>query len=467
MELMKTEKDVLSDKDILKYISDYEVIEVPDLAKLWRYYTADNATIQDRKAPDPNNPDNKTPVPYGRKIVNTLTGYAYRPRYITYKTEDEAYMTQLQDTFNLNHEHIKTSRAGRNTAIFGAAYEVMYVEGDRMKLQRKAEPRFFPADPRELILLYDYSPEPLKKMAIRYYKINPNLYKVEMYYGDRIQTFDRTKTDSGEWRLTSTGEFPNFYDAVPVVSYYFGDEMLGVIKPVIPLIDDYDVLVSDSINEFDRFAHAYLLLVKFALTNPAKDKDPSAFNRMLQNIKRRRVFENLPDKDAVSFLTKDIPTDFMTFMSELIRNEIHSQSHVPDFTSKTFSAEISGVAVQRLLFDFENVVSSAEADFDLGLQERLNLINVIYAKAGRPVGDINDVTISHKRNLPVNLKEFADTAVAMLGAGFSRYLVADIMPDDIIPDVQEELDRQDEERAGMVDVDMFGPEDTADNADTE
>ena len=462
MELMKTELDTLSDKDILKLIADYEVTEVPELGKLWRYYTADNATIQDRKAPDLNNPDNKTPVPYGRKIVNTLTGYAYRPRYITYKSDDEAYMRQLQDTFNLNHEHIKTSRAGRNTAIYGLAYELFYVEGEQVN--PKAEPRFFPVDPREMILLYDYSPEPKKKMAIRYYKVNPNLYKVEVYYPDKVETYDRVKSERyGEWVLQTTGEYPNFFDRIPVVPYYFGDEMLGVIKPVLPLIDDYDLLVSDSINEFDRFAHAYLLLVKMSLTNPAKDKDPGALNRMLQLIKRRRVFENLPDKDAVSFLTKDIPTDFMIFMTDLIRNEIHVQSHVPDFTNKTFSSDLSGVAVQRLLFDFENVVSSAEADFDLGLQERMELINVIYSKANRPVGVVDDVTISHKRNLPANLKEFAETAMLMLQAGFSRYLIADIMPDDIIPDVEAELARQDEERAGMVDVDMFEGSD----ADTE
>jgi hypothetical protein len=41
----------------------------------------------------------------------------------------------------------------------------------------------------------------------------------------------------------------------------------------------------------------------------------------------------------------------------------------------------------------------------------------------------------------------------MSQTGFSRYLIADIMPDDIIPDVEQELERQDEDReAAMPDI---------------
>jgi hypothetical protein len=133
-------------------------------------------------------------------------------------------------------------------------------------------------------------------------------------------------------------------------------------------------------------------------------------------------------------------------MAEFIREQIHVQSHVPDLSK--FS-ELSGIAVQRLMFDFENVVSSAEADFDTGLYERIRMINTILKTMGRTVGDPASIVISHKRNAPLNVKEFADTALVMKQAGFSRYLVADVMPDDIIPDIDAELERQDEEMAAM------------------
>ena len=133
-------------------------------------------------------------------------------------------------------------------------------------------------------------------------------------------------------------------------------------------------------------------------------------------------------------------------MTDLVRKEIHVQSHVPDFADKTFASEISGVAVQRLLFDFENVVSSAEADFDVGLGERFELMNTIYRKTDREVGDPLGITINHRRNLPTDLKERSDIAKVMSDTGFSDWLVAEIMPDPVIPDVQAELDRQEEDR---------------------
>ena len=83
-------------------------------------------------------------------------------------------------------------------------------------------------------------------------------------------------------------------------------------------------------------------------------------------------------------------------------------------------------------------------------------------------GSPDMIAISHKRNKPNNLAELAQTANQMKAAGFSRYLIADIMPDDIIPDVEEELRRQDEDMEAMMpDIENmgFGNEDESLNTD--
>jgi SPP1 family phage portal protein len=316
-------------------------------------------------------------------------------------------------------------------------------------------------DPREVILLHDYSPEPVKKIGIRYYRINDKLWKVEVYYKDRVELYDRKRSnelsdyEASKWRLVSTGQRPNYFDDVPIVPYYFGDERMGLIEPIAALIDDFDIIVSDSINEFERFAHAYMRMVKMQLVPPELKKEPGALSRTLQRLRQLRVFENLPDKDAVTFLTKDIPKDFIEWMTATLREQIHVQSHVPDFTGQMLGA-MSGAAIDRLMFDFENVVSSAEADFDSGLLDRIKLINVIYRKTGRLSDDEHSIVIMHKRNMPLNLDEFASTTEKLKRAGFSRYLVADVMPDDIVPNVEEELARQDEDMAAMMpDIDAF------------
>jgi len=478
MKILKTANETLSDKEIIKYIADYEINEVPTLDKLWDYYIGNNVKILTKKVTDPNNPDNRIPIPYGRKIVNTYVGYAWRPRFTTIKanvekdqslevnenasdetkelslSKEEKYVNQLKETYNLNNEHIKTSRDGRNMGIFGVAYELLYTDGelDTDTMTTKSDVKFFCCDPREIILIYDYSPEPKKKIGIHYTKVSSNYFKVEVYYKLKvggIVTFDMKRSEiNNEWELSDKKELVNFFEDVPIVPFYFGDDMLGIIKPVLGLIDANDTLFSDSMNEFDRFAFAYLIMKKYGLTDPTKVKTPGVISTTLQSLKKKRMFENVPADADIKFLTKDIPTAFIDFMAKQIHDQIHVQSHIPDFNMMT--GALTGAAIDRLLFDFENMVSSAEADFDLGLLERIRLINIIYKIKGIEVGTNDDFTIEHKRNKPMNTKEFADTALVMKNAGFSSYVIADGMPDDIIPDVQAELARQKKEAGALM-----------------
>lgn len=479
MILQKTSKTTLTSQDILDIIQNYETNYVKHLNDLWEYYKGKNVKILQRKAPDPNNPDNKIVVSYARKLVTTWTGYGYRPHYITYKANvkrdtkeisedptpetkvepiEKQYLNEIQTIYNINNEHIKTNRAGRNTAIYGVSYEIAYVDGEYINadqgIELKALPRFFTVDPRQMIVLYDYSPEPKIVIGIRFYEMdNPNEYKVEVYYADRVEKYIRYRqsSDQSKWLLKSDGKSePSPFGEVPIIPYYAGDDIQSIYDNVLSLIDAYDALFSDSMNEFDRFAFAYLIMKKFSLTSPTEKKDPFKISYALQLLKRRRVFEGL-DKDAdIKFLTKDIPTPFIQHIGNQLREQIHIQSHVPDFTSDKM-AGASGIAIQRLMFDFENLVSSAEADFDLGLYARMRMITHFLKVIGRiTVGSPEMITISHKRNVPLNIAEFAQTALTMSSAGFSRRAIVGIMPEDIIPDVEEELSEEKREQEDLM-----------------
>ena len=449
MELLRTKKTVLTDEEILKAIEDYEKNQVPELDKLWAYFRAKNPPILNRPPPDANNPDNKTVVSYGRKLVKTFQGYAYRPGYITYKSENEPYLEALKLTFARNSEKVKTSRTGRNTGVFGFAYERLYTDGVDEDGSTKVEPLFMNVDPRQLIVFYDYDPDPNMVVAIYFYAITKEQFAVEVMYPEMLKHYERTKEPGGQWVLTAGPEVPNRYAEVPVVAYYLGDEMIGIIEPVRTLIDDFDVLMSDSVNEFNRFANAYLILKRMSLV-PQNKKDSETFSRALSLLKRKRVFENVPADGDIKFLLKDTPKDFIAWLSELVRQEIHKQSHVPDFMSEQLGGATSGVAVARMMFDFENLVASAEGDFDIALNERIRLITKIYDLANRGLnGEAAEIIISHKRNVPQDVREFAETAEIMKRTGFSSKLVAETMPDDIIPDVKAELEEQITERNNM------------------
>jgi len=436
---LKTEKDILTPDDILKYIKTYHETTVPLFDKLWNYYIGKNPTIikntDEIRRKDSSATNNCTPVSYGRKIITTFTGYAYRPRYITYKSENEALLAELMTVFDENSEHIKTAMNGRNTGIFGLSYELMYM--GISKTTGKPEVKFTVIDPREMILLYDFSIEPEKQIAIRFYTVSDELEKVAVYYADHTDYYDLKKTKYGTGdSLIFTESEQTFFGEVPIVPYYLNQEVQSLIESTLPLIDDYDALVSGAMNEFDRFANAYLRLVSMSL-NPDQ----------LKKLKYSRIFEQLKDKEAVSFLTKDIPTAYIQFMTDLIKQQIHTQSHVPDLAS---GVDLSGVAIKRTMFDFENVVSSAEAEFDTGLLERIRMILVVLKLMSRADGTFDEITISHKRNEPVNLMEFADISLKMSQTGLSMESIIEIWPDDIFPSVEQEMERQEKAKGEMM-----------------
>lgn len=470
MDKIRIDKDTLTPDEIVKYITKYEETTARELEEYWEYYEGENCKILNKKQPDANNPDNRTPVPYGRKIITTFVGYAYRPGFITYKSENEAYLKELQKTFDENNEKIKTSTHGRNTGVYGFSYELMYLGQDKYG---NAEVKFTVIDPTEMIVFYNFDLEPRKLLAVRFYPVSgeeeqretgKRRFKLVVYYPNEVIYYDWIR-DYGKGTIVEERREPNYFKEVPVVIYEMQD-CEGLIDPVIPLIDDYDALVSDSMNEFDRFSHAYLKLVGMGLGDSVKSASPGNGNivqNALRMLKRRRVFEQLKNKDDVTFLTKDIPTDYIKFMTELIAKQIHEQSHVPDFTS---FKDLTGVAVQRLMFDFENVVSSAEAEFDTGLMDRIRLITNIYKTTGRAAGEPSDITISHKRNTPLNVKEYADTALVMKNTGFSMYAITDYMPDEVIPDTDAELARQREETdKAMADVEAMANQQTEPDQD--
>ena len=458
--LWTTDKLSLSTDDIEDWIQKHETERLPMLSKMADYYDGKNTTILHKPKTDP---DNRTPFPYGRKIVNTFTGYGYRPGYITYRSEDEQYLAMLEDIFRQNNETVKTERSGRNTATFGVSYELHYIAGMVDGLTTNIVPKFFTVDPRNMILLYDRQPEPDERFAIYYTKVADGIYNVEYYTTDSVTVYTRKNNNSGKWEYTIKSETPNFYSKVPVTPYYMNDRSIGLIEPVAPIIDDYDIIVSDSMIEFQRFANAYLRLVGMSIGDPTGD-NPKLLKRILAKIKSSRTFDGLKDKDDVTFLTKDIPKDFIEYMTKLLKDQIHEQSHVPDFTSEKFSGTLSGAAVERMLFDFENIVSSAQADFDIGLYDRIKLITDLMAQIGGPVGEPLDVTINHRRNIPIDEMNAAEVAVAFRNAGISMESVVENIPREVIASVDVEMERQQAETdRAYPDIDMM----RTDNADTE
>lgn len=428
--------DTLSDEQILALIEGYSA-EKQAAINADRYAKGDNAYIMDRVSPDENAPDNKVPVSYARKIISTIVGYMYKPGLVRYASDDEAYMESLNEVFRLNSEPIKTAQLGRQTSVQGVGYEFHYVgaaEGDE-RTPLKAVPRFAMLPVSEVIPVHSYDIEPVLKAFIRWYKRGDKSL-ADVYYPLRVDHYELLQDDN---KLEALGRESHPYPVVPLNIYRNNDEMLGDFSAVRPLIDAYDVLMSDSMNEFDRFAWAYLLLKGFGLSN-----------KEAQDIKWKRMFENLDADDAVSFLTKDIPTEYIKFMAEWCRMEIHSQSGIPDVNDLKFGAAASGTTIDKFIYLMELFTDPKEALFRQGLERRIEIVNTILKVRDGSEGKPVEITMS--RNLPVDDIKNADALTKYSGHVTERTLLQNFAP--FVKDVDKELAALDEEK--QKNLEQFG-----------
>lgn len=452
----------LTPKEIVDYIQAHNPSEFHTHADYWQ---GKNTKIEGRKNNDDYTSEdhiinNIVPVPHARKIAKTVVGYAFKPGSITYTSKDENYLEIVKEIFDKNGEEFKTSQNGLYMSSRGISYELQYIMAGA---DGKAEYRFTKVEPGEVIPFNNYDIEPRLVCVIRYYKktikdpkyiYEPEKEKeviyADVYYDDVIQYYI---INDGEAKKRDE-DFEHLMGAVPWVIYENNDELQPDYWAVKDLIDVYDVLISDSMNEFEKFAFAYLRLVKMRL----KDEDK-------ETMKQARVFEDLNEKDDVTYLTKDINTDFISFMTKLVEDLIFKYAHVYDPTDENFSGVASGIALKYKLFDMEtNLISFKESYHKKGLEKRLEFIEK-YLRLNNITTE-EKINIHYQRNTPNNLPELAETAVKLQGIWDDESILG-IFPADYIPDPAEVIKKLKEkmEEDKRINLELFRGNDTSNKED--
>lgn len=408
--------------------------------KLNSYYKGENTYISSRPRPAEESaegaPDNRIQVPYGRKLINTVVGYMYRPGFIQYSSSDDTYKDLLSQTFFANGEQSKTSRIGKITSIQGVAYELHYT---RNPDGNDPKPRFALLPPEDFLPVYSNDIEPEIVAGIyRHWQVKngKSVAHMDIYYEDSIESYISQSESSSFSDMVKIDEVAHGYGMVPVAVYRNNDELCGDFEHIVTLIDAYDVLLSDSMNEFDRFAWAYLILKQLAM-----DEDD------IKDIKIKRVIEVM-ENGGVEFLTKEIQHEFILFMRDWIKEEIHKQTHIPDFSDDHFSGQQSGIALRYKLADLENVASVKEIGFREGLMRRFELLNAFWRTRGIPTPELDDIDITMQRNVPANYEEQANIVSKLRGNVSQKTLLDKIIT--FVEDSAEEIERLQEE------LDVYG-----------
>lgn len=403
--------------EIRRFVDSFS-LEVARYEKLNNYYLARNVAISEYEKSDKTAPNNHVINAYAKYITDVLTGYFVgQPIAYTSKDGGERLLELLTDIYNYNDEQAENMALAKGASINGIAYELMYADSD-------SNIRFANVPASEMFVVYDMSIEDNVCHAVRVYSYGKKKY-VQVYDSTTVRTFDY---DGGMILLS---EEPHYWGDVPVIVYENNNEGLGDFEPVISLIDAYDKLQSNTLNDMEQFTDAYLKLRNMSGTT-AEDLA----------LMRKQKAILLDDDGEADWLVKSVNDAWVENYKNRINADIHKFSFTPDLTDEQFAGSASGVALRYKLMGMEQIRATKERGFKKGLQRRIELICNRLALTNS-VEDWRTIDMKFNNTLPQNLLELSQI-VGNLSPYLSNETLLSLLY--FVDDPQAELERKEAEQ---------------------
>jgi phage portal protein, SPP1 gp6-like len=169
-------------------------------------------------------------------------------------------------------------------------------------------------------------------------------------------------------------------------------EMMGDFEPVMSLIDAYNLLQSDRVNDKEQLVDAILCLYNMDFTE-----------EQAQLLRSSRMLANIPADGKVEYLVKTLHETDVDVLRRNIENDIHKISMTPNMSDENFANNSSGVAIKYKLLSFEQNIKNKERYMEKGLMERFELYNNFLATGAKmETVPLEEVDAIFKRNLPSN-----------------------------------------------------------------
>lgn len=418
---------------MLRSVIDEHRGGIKRLERLHNYYTGRHS-IEDRIRAD-GLPNVKMVHDLPRYIVTMASGYLIgKP--VSYGTsENEAALQTIVDAFDAANVESVDAELASNASEFGRAVEVLYANED-------AEPRCAQIDPRNAFVVYDDTAEHLPMFGVQIGELRDETggvigITVTLMCADANYVYE----GASESALEIKEYQEHFFDGIPMIEYWNSADERGDYEGIIGLIDAYELLQSDRLNDKIQFVDAILFLTGgVAGIEPT---DPDDRRPLPQRIKEDRMIL-LPEGSDAKWLYKQLSEADVEVLRNAIISDIHKLSMVPDLTDENFASNSSGVAMRYKLLGLEQLTKIKERWFKEGLRSRLRLFTNFYQVKGERLIDPDEITITFTRSLPVNELEVAQMVQTLDGIVPTEILLGQVP---FVSDVKAALDMIAKEKA--------------------
>ena len=353
-------------------------------------------------------PNNRLAHPYAHYITTIATGYLIGQP-VAYATPDESEtLAQIQDAFRRGSEEAENTQLARDQSIYGKGVEYVHVDNANNPI-----PHTTAISPENAFVVYDDTYDMQPMFGVYYVP-----HKKADGSDDGWRVWVMSETVIAQYHSSAPDDIPrqmeiepHYFGGVPMVEYWNNENETGDFEGIIGLIDAYDVLQSDRVNDKEQFVDRLLVLTGAILEEDERGRKP------MEQLREDHALQ-LPDSQSrAEYLTSEMNEESVEVLRKAMVEDIHKLSLVPDMSDQEFAANASGVAMRYKLLGFEQLIRVKEQWFREGLRCRLKLFINFMMLRGLPALEVEDITITFTHALPANMAENAQIARDAMSAG--------------------------------------------------
>ena len=429
-------------KELIYKLIQKHTQERQRLKKLKKYYLGEHAILNHERR-NKNAPNFKTVANHAKDIADTATGY-FMGNAIKYNNTAEGDIESLLVAFDgAEIDQVDTQNA-LNMSIYGRAYEYIYAKEGLTELDSTS------IDPENVFLVYDDSIERKVLFAVYYYEIKDDSKDATKYQADDSK--DATKYQAEVFtqnlhyhivlRDSSTGTTqneqvePHNLGQVPIIEYRNNHFAIGDYEQQISLIDAYNSLMGNRVNDKEQAVESILVLYGAQLADNLEDA------RVAMSILAEEGLLELPTDAKADFLKNALDENATEILRKSLKEDIYTFSHVPNLTDENFAGNSSGVAMEFKLLGLEMITKTKEANYKRGIRQRIAIF-AHYLGMQQIALEAHSIVPQFSRGLPKNLLELSQVINNLEGKVSLRQLIS-LLP--FVEDPDAELEELEEEK---------------------
>ena len=418
-------------KELIYKLIQKHAQERQRLKKLKSYYMGEHAILKHERR-NKNAPNFKTVANHAKDIADTATGY-FMGNAIKYNNTAEGDLEPLLEAFDGAEIDQVDAQNALNMSIYGRAYEYIYAKEGLTELDSTS------VDPENVFLVYDDSIERKALFAVYYYEIKDDTKNATKY---QAEVFTQNLHYHIVLRDSSTGTTqneqvePHNLGQVPIIEYRNNHFAIGDYEQQISLIDAYNSLMGNRVNDKEQAVESILVLYGAQLADNLEDA------REAMRILAEEGLLELPTDAKADFLKNALDENATEILRKALKEDIYTFSHVPNLTDENFAGNSSGVAMEFKLLGLEMITKTKEANYKRGIRQRISIF-AHYLGMQQIALEAHSIVPQFSRGLPKNLLELSQVINNLEGKVSLRQLIS-LLP--FVEDPDAELEELEEEK---------------------